>query len=51
MESKYDTNEFIYRIDSQTQRTHLWLPSRRGVKEGWIENSRLVDANQYIQDG
>ena len=26
---KYDTNEFIYETDSQTQRTDLWLPSGR----------------------
>ena len=26
---KYDTNEFIYNIDSQTQRTDLWLPRER----------------------
>ena len=29
---KYDTNELIYKTetDSQTQRTDLWLPRRRG---------------------
>ena len=29
---KYDTNELIYKteIDSQTQKTNLWLPKRKG---------------------
>ena len=29
---KYDTNEFICKIeiDSQTQKTNLWLPKRKG---------------------
>ena len=37
---KYDTNEPIYgkETDSQTQRTDLWLPNRRGVGEGWTES-------------
>ena len=31
---KYDTNEFIYKTetDSQTQKTNLWLPKWKG---GW----------------
>ena len=35
MESKYDTNEYVYKTetDSQTQRTDLWLQWRVG--EGW----------------
>ena len=45
VQSKYDTNELIYEtvIDSQTQRTNLWLPRERGGREGmeWeFENSR-----------
>ena len=45
MQSKYDANELIYEtvIDSQTQRTNLWLPRERGGREGmeWeFENSR-----------
>ena len=33
---KYDTNELIYEIetDSQTQRTDLWLPRRRVGRVG-----------------
>ena len=33
---KYDTNELIYKteIDSQTQRTDLWLPRERGDGTG-----------------
>ena len=29
---KHDTNELIYRpeTDSQTQKTNLWLPKRKG---------------------
>ena len=34
MESKKnDTNEFTYKIDPQTQKTNLWLPKRKRVKE------------------
>ena len=34
----YDTNEFIYETetDSQKQRTDLWLPRGRWVREGWV---------------
>ena len=34
---KYDTNEHIYEreIDSQTERTDLWLPRRRGGGKDW----------------
>ena len=31
---KYDTNELIYKTDSQTQRTDVWLPRRRVGEEG-----------------
>ena len=27
---KYDTNELIYKTDSQTQKTNLWLPKGKG---------------------
>ena len=42
---KCNANELIYEtvIDSQTQRTNLWLPRERGGREGmeWeFENSR-----------
>ena len=35
---KYETNESIYRTetDSQTQRTHLWLPMRTGWKRAGL---------------
>ena len=48
---KYDTNGLIYKteIDSQTQRTDLWLP--KGSGEGWTGSLGLVDANYYIQNG
>ena len=31
---KYDTNEVVYKteIDSQTQKTNLWLPKGKGVE-------------------
>ena len=31
---KYDTNEFIYKTetDSQTEKTSLWLPKGKGVQ-------------------
>ena len=47
---KYDTNEPIYKTetDSRTCRTDLWLPRGREEGEGWTESLRLVDANYYI---
>ena len=46
---KYDKNEHIYttKIDSQTQRTDLWLPRRREVAAGWVGSLGLEDANHY----
>ena len=41
-------------IDSQTQKSDLWLPKGwgwGGEGEGWIENLELVDANDYVQNG
>ena len=35
-------------IDSQTQKTDLWLPVRGGV--GRTGSLGLADANQYTQD-
>ena len=34
---KYDTSEPIHKtaIDSQTQRTHMWMPRGRGEGVGW----------------
>ena len=48
---KYDTNKPIYKTDSQTYRTNLWLPKGWGVGEGWIREFGLADANYYIQNG
>ena len=47
---KYNTNELIYKIetDSQTQRTDLWLLRVRGIGEGWIGNLGSADANYSI---
>ena len=47
---KYDTNEHIYKTetDSQTQRTDLWLPRVRKIGEGWIGSLALAEANYYI---
>ena len=46
---KYHTNEPIYKAetDSQTQRTDLWLPTRRRVGEEWTRSLGLADANYY----
>ena len=30
---EYDTNELIYKTDSQTQETNLWLPKGKGRGE------------------
>ena len=40
---KTDTNEFIYKteIDSQTQKTHLWLPKGKG--EGRINQKFWIN--------
>ena len=45
---KYDTNELIYRTDSQTQRTDLWLPRGRVLGEGCIGSLGLADINYYM---
>ena len=46
---KYDTNEFIYKTetDSQMYRT-VFLPREWRFGEGCIGNLGLVDANYYI---
>ena len=50
---KYDMKELIYEIeiDSQTQRTELWLPRGQWVEEGWIGSLGLADAKYYTQNG
>ena len=47
---KYDTNELIYQIetDSQTYTTDLWLPRERGSGR-WIGGLGLAEANYYIE--
>ena len=45
---KYGTYEPIYKIDSQTQRTDLWLPKGRGVGDRRTGILGLADANYYI---
>ena len=41
---KYGTSESIYKTDSQTQRTDLWLPRGREVEEGTTGRVGLADA-------
>ena len=44
---KYDTNELIYKTEteSQTQKTNLWLPKG---KEGQIRSMGLTDTKYSI---
>ena len=44
---KYDTNELVYKTetDSQTQKTDLCLPGRREEGMGGTASLGLVDAN------
>ena len=46
----YDTKELLHETetDSQTGRTHLWLPKRRGMGEGRSGSLGLADANFCI---
>ena len=48
---KYDTNELIYKTetDSQTYKTDFWLIKGRKVGEKWIGSLGLADANCYIE--
>ena len=50
---KYDTNELIYKTetDSQTQRTVLWLSRGRWGWGGMDWKFGLADANYYILNG
>ena len=45
---KYNTNDLIYKTDSQTYRTDLCLPRGEGVEEGRVGSLGLADANYYI---
>ena len=38
-------------MDSQTQKTDLWLPKGREDGEGRIRSLRLADAKYYLWDG
>ena len=44
---KYDTNEHIYEVetDSQKKTTVLWLPRRREMGKGEVGSLGLADAN------
>ena len=46
---KNDTNELTYKIeiDSQTQRTNVWLPKSRAS----IKSLGLTDTHYYIENG
>ena len=50
---KYDTNEFIYKAetDSQTLRTDVWWPRGRGVEEAKTGSLGLAEANSSTQNG
>ena len=45
----YGTNEPTCKIDSQTYRTDLWLPTQREEGVGWTGNLGLIDANYYLE--
>ena len=51
---KYETNEPIYEIESETQRTTASAGGCRSggdVREGWSGSLGLTDANYYTEDG
>ena len=50
---KYDTNELIYKTetDSKTQRQTCGCQGGEMEGEGWIGSLGLVDANYYIENG
>ena len=43
---KKDTHELIYKTDSQTQKTNVWLPEGKGGEkdklEAWISRYKLL---------
>ena len=45
---KYGTNGPIYKIETDSERTDLWLPRERGKEVGWTRNLGLVGANYDI---
>ena len=50
LKKKKDTNELIYKIetDSQTLKTNLWLPKGKSGGEGKIRSLGLTDMHYYI---
>ena len=46
MEFKKYINELIYEIDSQIQKTNLWLPKGKGGEEK-IKSMELTDTHYY----
>ena len=46
---KYNTKEFIYQTKTDTQRSELWLPRWRGMREAWMGSLELAGANLYIE--
>ena len=48
---KYDTNEFVYETDSQTQTTDLWLPRGKGCRRGLDWEFVTIRCKLYIKDG
>ena len=45
---KYDTNEIVYKTETDSQRTDFWLPGVRGDEgEQGTGNLGLVDVNYY----
>ena len=46
---KYDTNELIYKTetDSQTQKTNLWLQKEKGGRGQINQEFGLTDTNYY----
>ena len=45
---KDDTNEFIYKTETDSQSTNLWLQRGRGNGEEWSGSLGLADANYYV---
>ena len=48
---KCDTNELIYKTETNTQTQKTQFPWGRGMGKGMMGNFGLADANYYIQNG
>ena len=48
---RYDTNEPIYKTETDPQREQTCGRKAGGWGEGWIGSLGLADANHYIQSG